>query len=393
MASASQIASSMRAQVERFGLELVKVSWDDASRGWTSSGSLSCWGSNIADVRMATKSNQAVYIIRHSNMGDSLVLRDLKDIYLVVGNAVPSKNKSFHSEPAPDVLRTAKHYQHAGINIRSLYQKTTDTKVSVRYTVVFVREDEEITTSVYNYHTTSPEDPQNILVYSCAQGTSFDQDSVGAQRLFLQQVDESGRVSKSWLQARGSHVKVGQASAHETQASAQVAASQGSAYAVRIGTNPKPRFNTIVLMQLPLQQKRRFKTRGSNVLGNMPVLKSAPAAACAPVLGAGTTSAARMSASSVEMKDWKGVAAGNTPLTRHPKTHPTVTIITFYAVKGGVPTEADVQAALDELKQNYGDHLVERETLKGDSINDEPMTPATVSAKLFDYSVPPNAYS
>merc|ERR1711953_294839 len=64
----------------------------------------------------------------------------------------------------------------------------------------------------------------------------------------------------------------------------------------------------------------------------------------------GDASAARVSIGSV-YDEWQGLSL-STPL-RNPSEHVTVTIVTYNAVVGGVPSERDVIAAIDDLEDLY----------------------------------------
>merc|ERR1711977_609069 len=69
-----------------------------------------------------------------------------------------------------------------------------------------------------------------------------------------------------------------------------------------------------------------------------------------PAPKVGSACAARVSRGS-EFDTWKGLAA-KTP-KRNPSEHVTCTVVIYNAVSGGVPSEADVIAAIDDLEQLY----------------------------------------
>jgi GTP-binding nuclear protein Ran len=64
----------------------------------------------------------------------------------------------------------------------------------------------------------------------------------------------------------------------------------------------------------------------------------------------GRSSAARVSRGS-RVDTWEGL--GVTKPERHPSEHITVTIVMYHTCSGGVPTEADVRAAVDDLEALY----------------------------------------
>merc|ERR550537_1369064 len=69
-----------------------------------------------------------------------------------------------------------------------------------------------------------------------------------------------------------------------------------------------------------------------------------------PAPKVGSACAARVSRGS-EFDTWKGLTA-KTP-KRNPAEHVTCTVVIYNAVAGGVPSEADVIAAIDDLEQLY----------------------------------------
>jgi hypothetical protein len=69
-----------------------------------------------------------------------------------------------------------------------------------------------------------------------------------------------------------------------------------------------------------------------------------------PAPKVGSACAARVSRGS-EFDTWKGLTA-KTP-KRNPSEHVTCTVVIYNAVSGGVPSEADVIAAIDDLEQLY----------------------------------------
>merc|ERR1739848_741391 len=69
-----------------------------------------------------------------------------------------------------------------------------------------------------------------------------------------------------------------------------------------------------------------------------------------PAPKVGSACAARASRGT-EFDTWKGLTA-KTP-KRNPSEHVTCTVVIYNAVSGGVPSEADVIAAIDDLEQLY----------------------------------------
>merc|ERR1711904_532057 len=76
--------------------------------------------------------------------------------------------------------------------------------------------------------------------------------------------------------------------------------------------------------------------------------KGSSAVRCAPKVG--SASAARVSRGT-EFDTWKGLTV-KAPV-RHPSEHVTCTVVIYNAISGGVSSEADVVAAIDDLELLY----------------------------------------
>lgn len=114
----------------------------------------------------------------------------------------------------------------------------------------------------------------------------------------------------------------------------------------------------------------------------------------------GTANAARVSVGS-KVDEYKGLTLSHVP-KRNPAEHITVTVVMYYTVAGGVPSEADVVLAIDDLEQLYEEtragRLADRdkkqtftsELTVGDmksvvsNVTDQPYTPDTTYADPND---------
>merc|ERR1719378_1304491 len=95
-----------------------------------------------------------------------------------------------------------------------------------------------------------------------SQGVAVQQDGAGAKRLFHHAVDGDGEVHRYWLEAERSEHKVGGAQA-ESAAEKADALARGKATASVIGTRAMgTRFNVLMTIQVPLQQKKQPEMRG-----------------------------------------------------------------------------------------------------------------------------------
>jgi len=382
------------------------VSWDDVARG-TVGGSLSCWGANITDTRLWAKDGRQLFTVRSDNWNEKLGAVSVSDVAVVTGNHVPGGD-DLRPVTLRDVLANMATYgSYAGLPAGSdLSHVDLDKKVSIRFQTTFlpVGEEElasmEFCSEAYNYNTMSDEDPRNLILLCTTQGLSVQQDGCGAQKLFHHAVDGASKIHRYWLEAERSQHKVGGPQV-ETEEERTAAAARGKATSSVIGVRAMgTRFNVLMNIQVPLEQaprpKRSMAKYGGLFSGfSLGAKKSKGMAldldmdecedevvACSasmedysdedddlsPVFSLGATSrcrsmrrsspapkvgsacAARVSRGS-EFDTWKGLTA-KTP-KRNPSEHVTCTVVIYNAVSGGVPSEADVIAAIDDLEQLY----------------------------------------
>src|SRR3989338_145418 len=244
--SLEQIKSQIDTVAKASGFRCVPVSWEDASRG-TVGGALSCWGGNISDVRLWEKSGQLLYTVRSDNWNERLGYVAAKDVAVVVGNHITG-GSDLKNITLQNYLSNAKQYGgYAGLTTESLSENQADQILSIRFQTVFlpIKGDAsanvedippeqlgrvEFCTDVYNYNTHSDHTPRNALLLCTAQGTSLQQDGAGTKKMFIHEVDPSGKVHRYWLQAGRSPHKVG-GSQKETKEEAQAAAARRKARA------------------------------------------------------------------------------------------------------------------------------------------------------------------
>ena len=287
--SASAIASAVDAVAGAAGFKCVPVSWEDAQRGTTGNGGLSCGGGNISDVRLYEKSGKLLYTLRSDNWNERLGFVRARDVAVVVGNEVAGGAPQPRALTLEDYLRDAPavYAGYAGCGPDSrLFAAGRDELFTVRFQTVFLpieraspstptsaaaavgasdtpvppavytpgaNERLEFCTESYNYQTVRPDAPRNALLLCTPQGTSVQQDGPGATKLFQHGVDADGTARRYWLEAERSAHKVGGAQ-KETKEEAAAAAARGKATAIHIGTRAMgTRFNVQMLVQLPLK--------------------------------------------------------------------------------------------------------------------------------------------
>lgn len=383
--SHATIATLLRPLAKEAGYALEAVSWEDCTRGYTSCG-LSVWGSNITDVRVVDDAKGTIFMVRSENFNERIGYVKASEVAVVVGNEEPSLSKNLRSVLLSDYMqRFGSFAKHAGAP-EGCSLAGPDDIVSLRPQVAFVKAGTQFTTNVFVYGSQDPTNPQNMLLYCTAQGTSpFAPAGMQGENLYLQNVRPDGTAELSWLKAKASEFGVGaeQKETAETRASALAA---GSAVAMCIG--PKdigPKFNVCMTVQLPLKQKEvaryRDVDKGFHLLGgggcssgfsfgtsggatnpDWPAQLMAAECAAQQAFGGGglreqretigRSSAARVSKGDIATTDWKGLHV-NQNWTRHPTQHATITVTFYFAVEGGVPSATDVRRAIAELDQFF----------------------------------------
>lgn len=185
MSSISEITKALDSTASQLGYSCKSVSWEDAQRG-TVSGSLSCWGSNISDVRLWEKSGKLLYTLRSQNWNEKLGYVSSKDVAVVVGNQTASSEKDLQPVNLRSFLENIGHHgSYAGLKSDLNLSQTDvddsrangadkpinvglDDILSVRFQTVFLPVEEggktEFCTEVYNYNTHSDENPRNLLL-------------------------------------------------------------------------------------------------------------------------------------------------------------------------------------------------------------------------------------
>eukprot|EP00039_Didymoeca_costata_P018156 m.332321 g.332321 ORF g.332321 m.332321 type:complete len:471 (+) comp16927_c0_seq1:223-1635(+) len=396
------------------------VSWDDAARG-TFGGGLSCWGGNITDTYLKAKNGTTLYTVRSNNWNEKLGQVDTSSVAVLVGNESRTQ-EPLRPLTLRDFLKNAgQRGQYAGIpDGTDLSDDILDKKCSIRFQTTFLpvkgdRGTLEFATEAYNYNTQSDSDPRNLVLLATTQGTAVQQDGKGTKRLYHHAVDNNGVVSRHWLEAERSDHKVG-GPQKETKEEREDALARGKATSSVIGIKAMgTRFNVLMTIQVPLEKKATPRRSGwgggltslvscnddyddededdchygnseNFVLKKSCKKKKSSMSVCAPtgaaMLGSkrrcrgrgrggaavtrvGRANAARVSRGS-KFDTWGGLKAKTFKRDKH--QHITVTVVMYNTVEGGVPSEADVAAAIDDLENLYS--ACEKQGRLGDSTFD-----------------------
>ena len=164
------------------------VSWDDVSRG-TVGGSLSCWGSNITDTYLKSRSGTQLFTVRGDNWNEKLGVVSADEVAVVASRTGGALQ--------PVTLRTVlqqmgAYGSYAGLEGQTdVSNSTLDAQCSIRFQTTFIpvenssdgRGKLEFATEAYNYNTMSDADPRNLVLLCTSQGMAVQQDGQGAKKL------------------------------------------------------------------------------------------------------------------------------------------------------------------------------------------------------------------
>ena len=252
------------------------VSWDDVKRGTNDDGSLSCWGANITDTRLCAKDGRQLFTVRSDNWNETLGTVDASDVALITGNTHGGKTVLAPVTLRDFLRRIGDHGEYVGLSPKqSLCDEDLDAKVSIRFQTTFLPISEadgdaiEFATSAYSYATRDANDPKNLVVLASSQGIAVQQDQVGDAMIYHHQVSDDGKISRHWLEAEKSRHAVGQQQV-ESEHERQDALKRGKATSCVIGPRcVGTRFNALLTVQIPLQQRISAQRRGPDLWTSM----------------------------------------------------------------------------------------------------------------------------
>merc|ERR1712167_128003 len=256
--------------------------------GTNDDGSLSCWGANITDTRLCAKDGRQLFTVRSDNWNEKLGTVDASDVALITGNTHGGKTVLAPVRLRDFLRQIGDHGEYVGLSPKqSLCDEELDAKVSIRFQTTFLPISEadaiEFATSAYSYATRDANDPKNLVVLASSQGIALQQDQVGDSMIYHHQVGDDGKISRHWLEAEKSRHAVGQQQV-ETEHERQDALKRGKATSCVIG--PKcvgTRFNALLTVQIPLQQRTSARRRGLDPWTPAHTLESHPAAGLQPM--------------------------------------------------------------------------------------------------------------
>jgi huntingtin len=352
---------------------------------------------------LKSKGGEQLFTVRADNWNEKLGRVSASEVALV-------SSLDGSSAPAPVTLRDflksiGRRGEYAGLSDPTdLSDEALDAECSIRFQTTFLpvsgdRGTMQFATEAYNYNTTSDSDPRNLVVLATTQGAAIQQDGAGSKKLFHHAVDPStGKAHRYWLEAERSDHKVGGAQVESVE-ERQDALSRGKAVSSVIGTRAMgTRFNVLMTIQIPLEQQKHPSRRKMLSMTAPPMPMGAPAPDLTCMLDLcessmqmamsvqselsmqseqmctamsskekakkscrrgdasgggsvkGRSNAARVSRGS-EVDIWKGLTVKNPK--RNKSEHVTITVVIYNTCEGGVPTDDDVAAAIDDLEALY----------------------------------------
>ena len=256
-----------------------RVSWEDAARYVGMHGAVAATGPNITDVWLETREGTPLYTVRSENWNERLGCVRTVEVALVVGAHVPGGGAPLTPITLSSFLSSAGVYGgYAGLaNDADLSAPAMDDRVSIRFQTVFVplpppssgggrgaapaaaaaaAPPVDFAPHACSYQTASKADPCNLLLLCHAQGTAVQANDRGKQRLHAHAVDAGGVAHQYFFEAEASNHAVGVDQASESAAAAAAAAARGKSAAMIIGTRAMgPRFNALMMVQVPLLRK------------------------------------------------------------------------------------------------------------------------------------------
>ena len=363
------------------------VSYDDVSRyeikDLGGKKQVSAYGSNITDSYLKKKDGTPVYVTRPNNVferigkvkaGEIAILHDVDGVEELVLLSDYLKNMG-------------KEGAYRGMDPdTNLYAEKTDQNISVRFQTCFMPLDGsvEFYAQAFSYGSTDKV-PQNLMIVASSQGTSVQYPGGSTTNMYTHVLHDDGFHHAHNFVADATSHKVG-GEQIETHAEIEENGKKGKASATRIGLRCLgKRFNVVLTLQIPLKIKqeetcmcmdyqasysyfpnssflKEFDEGDADPVNykslcGVPQEMSEESGAvfrgmppCLESLPVGVSSAARVSIGSEVAR--LGDLAQKKPV-RNEEEHITLTVIIYNAVQGGVPSEDDVKAAIDDMENLF----------------------------------------
>jgi hypothetical protein len=234
---ANDMQLTLRARDE--GLAIQTISWEDSARYKGS-----CWGPNISDMTLKLSgSGSCLPMIRYANFNDRTADLPIDSFKVTVGNE--SSGASLKRIPLKEYLQNIGEYvkTSSGTPCPSMYCEEKDKNVltSAQFCVLPLAEGTtEFNVSLYNYQSFAS-DPA-VLVLVCSQkGTSAQAVFSGTTELYFNTAGEAANYVAERLKDERKRL--------------------GKDVDAKMDSDEQER-NCLFIVQIPLEQKPRARTRG-----------------------------------------------------------------------------------------------------------------------------------
>ncbi len=330
--------------------------------------------------------------MRSQNFDERIGRVRASQVAVVVPDGAPGSGNLHPISLQEYLMNVSQYASYAGVpEGTSLHSPDRDAMVGIRFQSVFLPVGEDGTVEMYNqsynYQTHDDEDPCNVILLCTTQGTFLQQDGAGTVPQYLHKPDTSGGACEyecTYLEAMTTRHGVSMQQV-DTAAEAAAAAAAGKATSGVIGVRAMGKgFNRLMTVQVPLKQATIAAYAMYGICGAsasygcvldeddesadeaeagclpsddffsapMPASSSRGASGgAAPAVRKVAAKAARVSHGSracdmqpPKSKNWK----------RDEDSSMTITVQFYFVVPAGsVPSDEDVQAAIDMCEAGY----------------------------------------
>jgi len=354
--TASMVSNSAAQRLaDRFGLDILNVTWEDTGRYKNSA-----VGPNISDMTIQVQQRNPetgqynlslMPVIRKPNFSDETADIDLDKFFLLVGN---EKGQNLQRVSLKELLGDLRSYLHepdSWKGRRNSLLAPRDSHVLTSAQAAFLpipqAGDATFNPVLFNYQSYT-ENPAVLTILATREGTSmtiidnsrdgFEAGRTWGQRLFFNKGGERASFTGQRLSDYNAYGD-----------------GRGNGGASKTDATEKDGLNMVVMIQVPLKQKERARQLwGGAMEDGMVMSEAAPAAA--------PMESARLERSDVEAAvighgevEGPFTEIDNLAIERNPRFPIRATVQFYKATSNGVVSEQDMQQINDQIAQVYSD--------------------------------------
>jgi hypothetical protein len=221
----------------------VVTAWTDNKRG-VCQGKLSAVGPNITDLRLVGPNDKVMPYLRTHNLDEKLGVVNPKKVIVTKGG-----------HTAYDVLLDPNNYiAYTGIRFDGPIEEQP--KVVMRHQNAFVPTGkdtpEDVAPAHYNYQTRTNEDPRNLIIVFTPMGYYAQTDRVGFNPLLYNKPNGKGLLEQTWIGVEATDKDVGHADDDRKHKKTKTT----NSFVLGV-EGSLPRANRLMIMSIPLAQKKR----------------------------------------------------------------------------------------------------------------------------------------